>query len=247
MISVVICSIKAERFQAVKECYARVLTGEPFELIGIHDARSLSEGYNRGIARSRGDVVIFSHDDIEILAPNLTARLRGHLEKFDLVGVAGTDKLIKPLWHSAGPPHIFGQVGYPHQAGGFEVQIYGAPKRAVGGVQALDGVFLAARRSVLDAMRFDEETFQAFHLYDIDFSFRAHLQGFRLAVCNDLMLVHASTGDFGDEWAKHALLFYKKHEPHMWPGDVRKCQPTRVLVQTREEVAEVMTCGYWDD
>lgn len=43
------------------------------------DARSLCEGYNRGVAMSRGDVLIFSDDDIEIPTRDLCARLLRHI------------------------------------------------------------------------------------------------------------------------------------------------------------------------
>jgi len=46
-----------------------LLGDEPYEIVAVRDARSLAEGYNRGVARSSGDIVILSHDDIEFLDP----------------------------------------------------------------------------------------------------------------------------------------------------------------------------------
>ena len=66
----------------------------------------------------------------------------------------------------------------------------------VPGIQALDGVFMAMRREVATAIPFDAEAFDGFHLYDLDFSFRAHRGGFRLAVCRDVVLIHESTGSY---------------------------------------------------
>src|SRR5688572_4221518 len=110
MISVIICSIDDNRFARVAALYASLLAGEPHEILRISDARSMCEGYNRGVRQSRGDVLVFSHDDIDILlASGLDARLREHLQQFDLIGVAGTDMLVAPIWTHAGPGHIFGQ------------------------------------------------------------------------------------------------------------------------------------------
>src|SRR5438445_13776871 len=62
-ISVIICSNDAAEYAQVTANYASRLSGYPHEIIGIHDARSLSEGYNRGTRRAAGDLLGFSHDD----------------------------------------------------------------------------------------------------------------------------------------------------------------------------------------
>jgi hypothetical protein len=59
------------------------------EIIGIHDARSLADGYNRGIAQSRGEHIILSHDDIEIRA--------GLSSPFDDAAVDGFRWPLHPL------------------------------------------------------------------------------------------------------------------------------------------------------
>ena len=125
MFSVIICSIDPARFASVKAMYENTFHGTDWELIHIDDARSLAEAYNRGIARSKGDKLIFSHDDIAIFSPDTPARLERHLSTFDIVGVAGTTRLQYTAWHLAGPPHIFGQVARPAQGGRLSVNIYG--------------------------------------------------------------------------------------------------------------------------
>ena len=92
LVSVVICSIEAGKFARVTANYSRLLAQQPFEIIGVHDARSLAEGYSRGIARSRGEILVLSHDDIRILTPDFAARLSTHLATYDLIGSAGRQK-----------------------------------------------------------------------------------------------------------------------------------------------------------
>ena len=98
MISIVICSIDARKIAAVSEMYARLFAGHAHEIIHIPDARGLCEGYNRGFAQSRGELVIFSHDDVEFRAPDFAERLLGHMAHCDVAGVAGTDKLSGGDW-----------------------------------------------------------------------------------------------------------------------------------------------------
>lgn len=245
MISLIICSIDPARFTAVEAMYRAAFGDEPWEMIDIHDAKSLAEGYNRGVARSRGDILVFSHDDIEILNPEFPKRLKGHLSRFDLVGVVGTSRLVKARWITAGPPYIFGQVCHFQPDGRIGVSIYGAPRPAVGGIQALDGVFLAARRSLLDKVSFDAVTFDNFHLYDLDFSFSAYRAGFQLAVANDINILHYSAGSFDHVWTEYAKRFEVKWRSHLHPMPVTQHQWSGLIARSREHAMEVMNPAYW--
>ena len=77
-------------------------------------------------------------------------------------------------------------------------------------VQALDGCFMAATRAAVEQIGFDASTFDGFHLYDLDFSYRAHLQGLNIAVCRDLLPIHASTGSADQHWNKYRERFENK-------------------------------------
>jgi hypothetical protein len=67
-ISVLICSVDPSKYERVTANYSRVLADHPHEIVDIHDARSLAEGYNRAVRKSRGDFLLFSHDDVEIVS-----------------------------------------------------------------------------------------------------------------------------------------------------------------------------------
>ena len=180
------------------------------EIILIDDAKSLCEGYMRGFRRSKGQLVIFSHDDIEFVTPDLGVRLTRHLSQFDIVGVAGTTRVIDGKWTTAGDPYCFALFVNPVGDDLYSMLYAGAGALCVPRIQALDGCFFACRREVIDAVGFDAELFDGFHLYDVDFTFRAHLMGFRLAVCRDLALIHASLGHYGDTWQRYNERFIAK-------------------------------------
>jgi len=211
-VSIVVCSIDTAKFARLSANYRSLFAGRTIEIVGIHDARSLAEGYARGIARSRGTRLILSHDDIEILSPDFAGRLDRHLGDFDLIGIAGTTRLVGGKWAAAGDPYVFTLVTSPDpEAGGFATMMLGGGPLIVPGIAALDGVFLAMRREVAIAIPFDAETFDGFHLYDLDFSFRAHRAGFRLAVCRDIVLIHESTGTYNAAWDDYRRRFEAKH------------------------------------
>lgn len=234
MISIVICSIDPARFAAVEQTYARHIGDEPFEIVGIHDARSLCEGYNRGLRQAKGDLCVFSHDDIEILSDDLGATLRRHLRDWDVVGVAGTTRMHAMGWANSGIRYARGVVTQ-RTADGYEIKFLGAPEVVNGAIQGMDGVFFAARREVAETIGFDEETFDGWHGYDTDFTFRCYLAGFRLAVCLDIRLIHFSEGTVDEAWSRYAERFQAKHAAHLATGAGQWLEVRR-RVRTHEEI-----------
>jgi hypothetical protein len=254
-VSVVICSIDPAKFERVTANYRSLYGSREIEIIGIHDARSLADGYNRGIAQARGEHIILSHDDIERLTPDFAARLDRHLADFDLVGVAGTTRVVTGKWELAGDPYAFVLISAPvPETGGYVTVLRGGGPLVVPGIQVLDGVFMAMRRTVALAIPFDEATFDHFHLYDLDFSLRAYQAGFALAVCRDLVLIHQSIGNFDAVWDEYRRRFEAKHRAHLpdsWdpkvgvhatffatgPDEVRaRCDPAR-LAEIADQIA----------
>lgn len=225
-VSVVVCSIDSAKLARAKASYEASLGEALCEIIAFDDAQSLAEAYNRGIARAQGDAIVFSHDDVEILTPDLGERLRAHLAQHDLVGIAGTRRVCGGGWHFAGHPYDFMLVVMPHPATGRPTMVIeGAGPLVVTGMQALDGVLMATRTPVAKALRFDESTFDGFHLYDLDFTFRAHLAGLRLAVCRDLVLLHTSHGSYGERWQVYRERFEQKFAGRLTPVLPRRDAP----------------------
>jgi len=247
MISVVICSISPDKFAAVRSNLERCVGNDAWELIGVHDARSMAEGYNRAISKVRGDIVVFCHDDIELLNGDFVVRLRRRIAQFDIVGIAGTTRLIDSRWLTAGHPFMFGQMAHIQADGAISVDIYGAPRPVIGNIQAVDGVFMAVRRPVLQQVRFDETTFTSFHLYDLDFCLTAYDAGLRIGVANDIHLIHLSSGNYNDTWQESAALFRAKWHARMRPQErVFVMRWGGQLCSSREDAIRVMTPDYWN-
>ena len=227
--------------------YGRLLSGHPHEVIHISDAGGLCEGYNRGLARSRGELVIFSHDDVEFRAPEFARRLLGHMEHCDVAGVAGTNRLCGGDWSISGPPHIYGQMIHSGtDQGYFRVVVYSVPKRRVDKMQAMDGVFLCCRREVAERIGFDEGTFSGYHMYDVDFTYRAYLAGYRLSVCNDLEPVHGAVSAYDQSWAAEERKFRAKHAGTLAPVPMRWQQLAFVVAPTIGEAIGITRPAHWD-
>jgi GT2 family glycosyltransferase len=241
-LSVIICSIDAAKYAAVTAHYTRLLSGYPHEIIGIHDARSLAEGYNRAARKARGEVLLFSHDDVEIVSSDLAPAIVRAIKTLDVIGVVGTSKVLSGYWPAAGHPFLHGWLAQPAPVGQdgsqrFYVGVFGVDGALTAGLQGLDGMFFVARRAVVEAVPFDEHTFDGFHGYDLDFSFAAHLAGFSVGTSAEIAVIHSSGGSFGEAWQRYANRFAEKHRDRL-PHEVfpAKWSFARTLVESREAI-----------
>ncbi|MDR0635428.1 MAG: glycosyltransferase family protein [Azoarcus sp.] len=225
--SIIVCSIDAWKFAKVSACYARLLAGVPFEIIGIHNAHSLAEGYNQGLHQCRGEIVVFSHDDVLFLDHDFARKIGERMQDWDVLGFAGSSRAIYPIWFAANWPHLYGAACHWAlcRPGVLTFDIYGANGWPVSGdIRLLDGLCMIARREVAAAVGFDDETFDGWHLYDCDFSFAASRAGYRIGVCCDIPYIHASTSIQTTEsafdssaYTKYVKRFLAKYREEKFP------------------------------
>lgn len=208
--SVVVCSINPQNFLRLKQNLESLIPKNHLEIIRIPDARNMGEGYNRGARQAAGDILIFCHDDIELLTPDFGGKLADRLNQYDLLGVAGSVWLRDAKWTLAGLPYLRGQVIHAlADRAGFTYSAYGLDGVVSGGIQVLDGLFLTMRRNFWVENPFDEG-YDGFHLYDIDLSFRCYLAGRRAGVCNDILIEHRSLGRYDEFWRYSAGRFIER-------------------------------------
>jgi hypothetical protein len=211
-ISIVVCSIHNDRLSAMEKNFREALGHREHEFIAIRDARSLCEGYGRGLERSRHGIVVFTHDDVALLSPSPFEAIEQALAQHDVVGLAGSDLVRGPAVMWAGHPHLFGFVAMPADSDphAYKATLFSLECGTMGGMQALDGFCFAARRESALAVGFDGATFDGFHFYDLDFTYRAHLAGQSVAVTTDVAAVHLSLGNFEEDWKRYAQRFVAK-------------------------------------
>ncbi len=248
-ISIITCSIDDARFKGFQDNVATVF-GPGTQLIRVADPRSLAEGYNRGWQRAESERLIFCHDDIRFITPQSKTIILQDLEANDIVGVAGTTRLVTGKWHAAGQPHTHGQVIHSGYASGkpiFQLCVYALDREeaVVQQIQALDGLFLALNRNVMNHVQFDARLFDGFHLYDIDFTYAAYLKGLKLAVDYRLQLLHHSTGTFDQRWLRYADLFNQKYAGSLGRKDPDASMTLRKMTsETIEPLLKTMSSTY---
>lgn len=209
-VAIVICSNRDEKFRRIARQYEDLLGSHPHEIIRIADAASLCSGYARGFRQSAGSLVVFSHDDIDILDPDFLLHLRQGMAKVDVLGIAGTTRLTGPAYAWGGRASVHGWLFHQSFDGLYDTAIFDLEAGLATDIVALDGAFFCARRDVVEGVGFDSAAFDGFHLYDIDFSYRAHLAGFRIGVTHDIVIAHESEGNFNETWKVYADRFMAK-------------------------------------
>lgn len=197
----------------------------PDPLISAHitfeNKIGLSHVYNKAASLlPHNTIVVFMHDDVWLTDPNWVNKVRQSLQRFDIVGVAGSTRRIRgqPAWlfrrysgttFTGDDPYWSGEISHGHQPLG-EVSIYGPAPRYCA---LIDGVFMACRNDSLRSrrLRFDERF--SFHFYDIDFCRQARGHGLLLGTW-PIKLLHESRGQLGsDVWQRSLAVYRRKYWP----------------------------------
>jgi len=216
--SVIVCSIDSWNFAQTGTHFERLLAGVPFEIIGIHDARSLAEGYNRALRRARGDIVIFSHDDVTFLDESFAQKISERMQSWDVLGFLGLANRSPCAGLGA---HFAGAFSglLPEYPDRIRFSLRGAwDYPVVGNAMLLDGLCIIAHRKVATAIEFDANIFDDWVMYDFDFSFAAHLAGYKVGICCDIPLIHKGTNSGGtadafttNNYQKYLKRLYEKY------------------------------------
>jgi len=180
-------------------------------------ARGLSEIFNQVLDQTEPETqLVFLHDDVYLNDWFLVHRVLEALERFDLVGLAGSANpdLSQPSWGLRFDAELRPQGWQPglKRSGSVNHFDYACPNASVYGptpmaCQLLDGVFLAVRTAALKSknVRFDPRF--KFHCYDIDLCRTALQQGLRIGTW-PIAVTHDSGGNFGSESFRQAARAY---------------------------------------
>lgn len=162
------------------------------------------------------DIVVFLHDDVWLNDHALLEKLRLALQRFDVVGVAGSirRKSGQPAWLftarsgmafvSEKPKFLSGAVAHG-KPGLSSVSFYGPTPAHC---ELVDGVLLAVRSDVArqSGLLFDPRF--TFDFYDMDFCRTVRKKGLSLGTW-PLDIIHESGGEFGKASWEEALQKYQ--------------------------------------
>ena len=192
-----------------------------FEFITLENKASIFEAYDEAVREhvSDTDVVIFCHDDIEILsntvAFNTALKPLEGPKQLGFFGVAGTRVFGKsgmwwnevgkiPLAHSANP--LSGQVFTGANKEGMYSTMYGI----YGAVSILDGVLLAAQGKTLKQLNLKQpKSFSGgWDYYDVFYTHQTYKKKLENRTV-PIILRHDSPGEMKQGWYQNREVFLK--------------------------------------
>lgn len=185
--------------------------------IAFANTRGLPEIFNQAIEQAKDeDVLVFMHDDVWIDEVHSFADvvIEG-LAHFDVLGVAGNRRRLprQPAWifiddnlTPDNPINLSGRIAHGEKPFG-EVSYFGETPAEC---ELLDGVFIAAKKIILNSNKVQFDPQFDFHCYDLDFCRSARSAGLKLGTW-PIKLTHQSGGNYRSaHWREKSQLYLNK-------------------------------------
>lgn len=223
--SIIICSRKKDIPEPLKRSIAETI-GVEYELVVIdnsHHDYSLFSAYNEGVRRAKGEILCFCHEDILFHTPSWGDSVQNLFsdESIGVVGVIGSHFLPgAPMYWWSSP--FISQYSVNNDQGVVQRNDHREFFHGhIADVVTIDGVCFFIARKLFGSLRFDDRTFQGFHLYDMDICMQVQGLGKRVCVTDVLEIEHFWSEDsLKDEQYMAVLdhnleLFYHKWEKNL--------------------------------
>ena len=245
MISIIICSRNGHFKQQIEKNIAETI-GAEYELIiidNIVDPKGICAVYNTGAAKAKYDILCFVHEDVLFTTLNWGKILINYINNnIDVIGVGGSKYKSKTLSGCASAAVELDCFNVNHLSPSGEIiKLFTRPPHSESDVEdvcCLDGVFITAKKSIWQKIKFDEERLKGFHIYDLDFSLRAS-QIAKVVVTYSIDITHVTKGgDYGKKWMIDVIAFHK-HYQSLLPKSIEK------LTQKQYKKYEKRTQKFW--
>lgn len=241
MISIIVCSVDQNRFASLEQSIADTI-GCDYELIVIDNREgslSIFEAYNKGIERSKGDVLCFSHEDLIMHTNEWGIKVYNHFNNPEVgaIGICGGTAFPScpaPWWNRGSlnehrANNIDTWPGKPSRH-----NIINPENEQRSEVVVLDGAWICIRKSLFNTISFDDNTFKGFHAYDSDICLQVRDSGFKCYVIHDVLLEHFSPGVANPAWFAAVETLADKWAAEL-PQFVRDTGLSEVEIQAYEE------------
>ena len=224
MISVIICSRKADIPQELKDNIAATI-GCEYEICVIDNSRNeynIFTAYNEGVRRAKGDILCFAHDDVvKYHTQNWGRNVEKHFaddKELGCIGITGSHFMpnTPAEWYNCHAP----SGGCIQTVGGVSENMQNLEHFTKGKtiVEAVlvDGLWFCIRKSLFDMIRFDAETFDGWHCYDTDICLQVINAGYKVGIVSDVLIEHTSFGTWNTQWVEATKTVYEKWK-HILP------------------------------
>ena len=219
MITIIICS-RTKKISLDLEKNIKDTIGVDFELIVIDNstnAHTIFTAYNEGVARAKGEILCFMHEDIMYHTKNWGKMVVDAFEndKVGCLGVIGGHCFhgnIAAWW----PGNVnSGEVIQGYEENGIyktmirkDYNFYHNQKTIE--VATVDGLWMCLPKEIFNRVKWDSDTFNGFHCYDADICMQVRKCNKEVHVLYDCFIEHKSYGCLNEMFWKNSALFLKK-------------------------------------
>ena len=148
-----------------------------FELIAVDNTggqfKSAAEALNHGGKQAKGKYIMFVHQDVDLGSISWLENVEEALDDISDLGIAGVAGLSEEKKN-----HWGRRRGYFSDCG----ETWGNPIQKPEEVQTLDECLLIVPKLIFSKTQFDEETFDGWHCYGVDYCLRVKQMGLRTCV-----------------------------------------------------------------
>ncbi|MCR4565953.1 MAG: glycosyltransferase family protein [Bacteroidales bacterium] len=211
VLSLIVCSRQPDVPDNLKSNIQDTI-GVSYELIVIDNSQndhSMFSAYNEGVRRATGQFLCFMHEDIWFHSSDWGVRCREHFRKhpdLGMIGLAGNQLMMKGRdWRICAymvDNYIqrFQTLEKVPRTYSLHFHRNCSAKGSLKEVVAVDGMWMVIRADLFPPLRFDEDLFKSFHLYDTDISLQVQQHGYKVCICDDILIEHFSEGSFTQEY-----------------------------------------------
>lgn len=235
MISVIYCTRKhnEEHAKHLIKSFGGEKNIEIIEIIN-DGSESLTQSYNKGLTKSKNNIVVFCHDDITIETKHWGQKLTKLFEKnpeYGIIGVAGSKTMPESGTWWENPKRMYGRVLHTHDGKTWLSAYSDDLGQDLEEVVVCDGVWFAVDKTRLK--KGFNENVKGFHFYDVTFCFENFIEGVKIGVTTAIKINHKSIGQTNDAWEENKKEFkenFKNYLPANVKRVVRKGEKLKVLL-----------------
>lgn len=194
MISVIICSRTQDIPTKLRESIENTV-GCGCEIVVIDNSDScynIFTAYNEGVHRAKGDTLCFCHDDILFHTQgwgNIIADIL-HDDSIGIVGVAGGHFLPKAPCYWSFTPYVSQHYLSTENGTTTLEEHLSYFSNGFADVVAVDGMCFFIPAQMFQKIRFDDNTFNNFHGYDMDICMQVIASGKRACITKQILIEH---------------------------------------------------------
>ena len=171
----------------------------------------MCSAYNEGVRRANGEYLCFMHEDISFLSKGWgKVVIREFREKnVGMLGVIGSTYYDRSMSYWCHTPFYVGHGWVKHTH-----RMFSNDTKPID-VVAADGLWLVTRKDIFNHIRWDENIFTEFHMYDMDISMQVLKIGMKIRIIPEININHESYGNYSKSFYEACMLFHKK-----WDADL---------------------------